>query len=237
VSVRWSSRHRDPAPGEHRLSIILSALTRPPQAEAGDVEVPRVDEGESIAAAFGTVKLAPNVVWWGDVTPEPIKGAPGVRARRAARHDRLPLLRRHAGRALLGPGRRARRDRRRRQVQALDVRSDDGARTTPTRDSTTTTNEVVTPPLPLAYACGRPAIDDRGGEPVRREGRSRAASWDAPLLLRQHDAERQRYLESKVANPFPAYRGLCYACGSTSTSARHPTSSTGTSSSAESRRR
>src|SRR5687768_6506407 len=56
------------------VGAVLRALTRTPQAQPGKIEVPRAEEGDAIPAIFGTVKLAPNIVWWGHVKVEPIKG-------------------------------------------------------------------------------------------------------------------------------------------------------------------
>ena len=56
------------------MAIIQKALTRPVEPKAGKVDLPRAEEGDAIPAVFGTVLIAPNMIWWGNVEPKPIKG-------------------------------------------------------------------------------------------------------------------------------------------------------------------
>jgi hypothetical protein len=53
---------------------LLRAVTTKPQNASPDTpERPRTEEGQQIPAIFGTVKLGPTIVWWGDVEAKPIK--------------------------------------------------------------------------------------------------------------------------------------------------------------------
>jgi hypothetical protein len=53
--------------------LLRGWLAKPPNAEPGEVEAPRAEDGQRIPAVFGTVKLAPNVLWFGDVEAVPVK--------------------------------------------------------------------------------------------------------------------------------------------------------------------
>lgn len=51
-------------------------LIRPPETEpllAGEVDIPKAEEGEALGRVYGTVWLSdPQVHWWGDVSAVPI---------------------------------------------------------------------------------------------------------------------------------------------------------------------
>lgn len=61
------------------LSIALQPRQIPPPAAGiGDLQAPIAEEGRPIPVVFGTVLLrAPNVVWYGDLTTEPVKFSGG----------------------------------------------------------------------------------------------------------------------------------------------------------------
>lgn len=59
-------------------ALITYALTpKPPQPQAPalqDVQAPTAEEGRPIGVVFGTVWVTgPNVVWYGDVSVQPIQ--------------------------------------------------------------------------------------------------------------------------------------------------------------------
>jgi hypothetical protein len=53
--------------------LLRAATTKVQNAKADDVERPRTEEGQQIPAVFGTVKLGPTIVWWGDAEAVPVK--------------------------------------------------------------------------------------------------------------------------------------------------------------------
>lgn len=63
------------------LTALSALLQKKPQdaqpAGAGDFNFPTAEEGRVIPVVMGTVKIAPNVVWWGDVRADPIKKKSG----------------------------------------------------------------------------------------------------------------------------------------------------------------
>ena len=56
-------------------SFVIGALLRPKVQgpKPAEVEPPRVEDGEPIAAVFGTMKVNPSVLWYGDVKAVPVK--------------------------------------------------------------------------------------------------------------------------------------------------------------------
>jgi hypothetical protein len=195
------------------MAIISRALTRPKISDAGDVTVPRTDEGTAIAAVFGTVQLAPNIVWWGDAEPVPIKGPRRVFGLAGPR-DTIGY-RYYAGMqgALCwGP------------VDALVeivvaekyLLSEEGPSTTRVvagAGYTTTVSDATTPGLPIAYAAAGQLItvsaaDLFGGKEV--EG---GLLGDLRFYFGSTTQGENAYLASQpdLASDFPHYKGLCYA--------------------------
>ncbi len=52
---------------------LLRATQKQPKPPKGEVEAPQAEEGTQIPAIFGTVKIAPNTLWFGDVDAVPVK--------------------------------------------------------------------------------------------------------------------------------------------------------------------
>lgn len=59
------------------LVVAYSAVPKPqsqPPPGLGDVKLPTAEEGREIPVLFGTREMtAPNVIWWGDFSAEPVK--------------------------------------------------------------------------------------------------------------------------------------------------------------------
>jgi hypothetical protein len=195
------------------LSALTRALTRSPQAQAGDVDLPRVQEGEPILAVFGTVKLAPNVVWWGDVAVQPIKGPRRVFGLAGPRDT---LGHRYfvgmQGALCWGP------------VDALVEivvadkyhLSSFGATTTreynpDTGEYDETTQEVIAPPLPLASVAGGQLLTIEAANLFGGKELEGGVVGNLRFYFGSATQNANAYLETHVGTPFPAYRGLCYA--------------------------
>lgn len=194
------------------VGAIARALTRTPQAQPGEIDVPKPEEGNAIPAIFGTVKVAPNIVWWGDVEVEPIKGPRkvfGLVGPRDTVGHRYHVG--MQGALCWGP------------VDALveiivaDKYKLSTYGTVSERfldingNYVTQTTSVVNPSLPIsAVAAGQlvtiTAANLFGGK--EQEGGLLGTLrfyWGSTTQFPN------AYLTTNVRNPFPAYRGLCYA--------------------------
>lgn len=65
-------------------TLVVTALApklpnnTPTPSSAGDFDVPVAEEGRPIPVVFGTVRITgPNVLWYGDLSSEPIYSSGG----------------------------------------------------------------------------------------------------------------------------------------------------------------
>jgi hypothetical protein len=196
---------------------LLRAVTfRPENQKPGHIEPPAPQEGATIPAIFGTVKLAPNIVALPDDPPREVPVKKRIQTsifttrKQTVAHKYLVTMQ---GVLCWGP-----------VDELVDIVLADkysmagGAGVVNYRenvgpgDITVVINAAgIAPSLPQAYAAGGTAL-----------------TLDAPFLYGGRDGEggvtgtlrfyfgsatqnANAYLVTKVADPFPAYRGLCYA--------------------------
>lgn len=54
--------------------LLIRMMPKPEDAKAGDVELPKVEEGDEYGRIYGTQWVTdPQVAWWGDVHKIPIR--------------------------------------------------------------------------------------------------------------------------------------------------------------------
>ena len=196
------------------VGAILRAAVRPPQAKPGEIEAPQAEEGSQIPAIFGTVKIAANTLWFGDVLEEPIKGPRRVYGLVGPK-DTIGY-RYHVGMQgglCWGP------------VDALvDIIIADkynlstfGATTTRTYNEETglydeTTAEVIAPPVPQPTSASGLLFTIEDADMFG--GKEREGGIVGPLRFYWGTSAQgaNAYLQTQTGiDPFPAYQGLCYA--------------------------
>lgn len=192
-------------------AIIRRAITRPPEAQAAKVQIPRVSESETIPAVFGTVKLAPSVLWLGDDPPVPIKGDRrvfGLVGPRPTIGHRYYLS--MQGMLCWGA-----------VDELVDIIVDDQYKLSesgPTSDRlvsgggyTTTVSDAVTPALPAARVDAGQALVISAANLFGGKEQEGGILGDLRFYYGSATQAADAKLVDEVRDPFPAYPGLCYA--------------------------
>ena len=197
------------------MAIIQKALTRPVEPKAGKVDLPRAEEGDAIPAVFGTVLIAPNMIWWGNVEPKPIKGDRRISAFGVdIQGPRATIGHRYyvgmQGALCWGPV-----DELVEIVVAetnkLSERGAETSRLVSGGGYTTTTSDACSPALPIAYVAAGQAITVTANDLFGGKTEEGGVSGTLRFYYGSTTQTANSYLTTNVQSPFPAYRGLCYA--------------------------
>jgi hypothetical protein len=193
--------------------LLRAALTKVHNAKADDVQAPRTEEGGQIPAIFGTVKLGPTVLWFGDIETTPvkkrIKTSLFTSTRQTIGYRYLVGLQ---GGLCWGP------------VDELVEIILDGKHNASEITSTTErldagpgsgtfniTYDGVTPALPLAYAAGGTAITFEAPFVYGGQEKEGGIAGTVQFYFGSTTQNANAYLATATGqSPFPAYRGLCY---------------------------